>query len=30
MAEELDGETSFSPTDSSKDHLNAKQIPQNI
>ena len=29
MAEEQDGETTFSPTNSLKDHLNAKQIPQN-
>ena len=29
MAEEQDRETTFSPTDSSKDHLNAEQIPQN-
>ena len=28
MAEEQDGETTFSPTNSSKDHLNADQIPQ--
>ena len=29
MAEEEDGETTFSPTDSSKEHLNAEQIPHN-
>ena len=29
MAEEQDGETTFSPTNSLKDHLNAEQIPQN-
>ena len=29
MAEEWDGETTFSSTDSSKDHLNTEQIPQN-
>ena len=29
MAEEWDRETTFSPTNSSKDHLNAKQTPQN-
>ena len=29
MAEEEDGETIFSPTISSKEHLNAEQIPQN-
>ena len=29
MAEEQDGETTFSPTNSSKDHLNAEQILQN-
>ena len=29
MVEEWDGETIFSPTNSSKDHLNAEQIPQN-
>ena len=29
MAEEQDGETTFSPTNSSKDHLNAEQLPQN-
>ena len=29
MAEEYDGETTFSPTKSSKDHLNAEQISQN-
>ena len=29
MAEEEDRETTFSPTNSSKDHLNAEQIPQN-
>ena len=29
MAEELDGETTFSPINSSKDHLNAEQLPQN-
>ena len=28
MAEEQDGETTFSPTNSSKDHLNAEQTPQ--
>ena len=27
--EEYDGETTFSPTNSSKDHLNAEQLPQN-
>ena len=29
MAEEWDGETTFSPTNSSKEHLNAEQISQN-
>ena len=29
MAEEKDGETTFSPTNSSKEQLNAEQIPQN-
>ena len=29
MAEKQDKETSFSPTKSSKDYLNAEQIPQN-
>ena len=29
MAEEQDGETTFSPTNSSKDHLNIEQILQN-
>ena len=29
MAEEWDSETTLSPTDSSKDHLNSEQIPQN-
>ena len=29
MAEEQDGETTFSPRNSLKDHLNAEQIPQN-
>ena len=29
MAEEQEGETTFSPTNSSKDHLNAEQHPQN-
>ena len=29
MAEEQDGETNFSPTNSLKEHLNAEQIPQN-
>ena len=29
MAEEWDGETTFSPTNSSKEHLNAKQIAEN-
>jgi len=29
MAEEKDGKTTFSPTNSSKDHLNAEQISQN-
>ena len=29
MVEEKDGETTFSPTNSSKDHLNAEEIPQN-
>ena len=28
MAEEYDGETTFSPTNSLKEHLNAEQIPQ--
>ena len=28
MAEEKDGETTFSPTNSLKDHLNAEQTPQ--
>ena len=28
MLEEQDGETIFYPTNSSKDHLNAEQIPQ--
>ena len=28
MAEEEDWETTFSPTNSSKDHLNAKPLPQ--
>ena len=28
MAEEQDGETIFSPTNSSKEHLNAEQTPQ--
>ena len=27
--EEQDGETTFSPTNSSKDHLNVEQLPQN-
>ena len=30
MVEEYDGETTFSPTNSSKDHLNAEQTPQTI
>ena len=29
VAEEQDRENTFSPTNSSKEHLNAKQIPQN-
>ena len=29
MAEEQDGETIFSPTNLSKDHLNAEQLSQN-
>ena len=29
MAEEEDRETTFFPTNSSKDHLNAEQLPQN-
>ena len=29
MAEEQDGETTFSPTNSSKEHLSTEQIPQN-
>jgi len=29
MAEEYERETTFSPTNSSKDYLNAEQIPQN-
>ena len=29
MVEEQDGETTFSPTNSSKEQLNAEQIPQN-
>ena len=29
MAEEYDGETTFSPTKSSKDHLNTEQMPRN-
>ena len=29
MAEEQDGETTFSPTNSSKEDLNAEQISQN-
>ena len=29
MAEEQDGETTFSPTDSSKDHLNVEQLSEN-
>ena len=29
MMKKQDGETTFSPTNSSKDHLNAEQIPQN-
>ena len=29
MAEEYDGETTFSPTNTSKEHLNAEKIPQN-
>ena len=28
MAEEQDGETTFSPTNSSKDHVNAEQLAQ--
>ena len=28
-AEEQDGETTFFPTNSSKDHLNVEQLPQN-
>ena len=27
MVEEQDGETTFSPTNSSEDHLNAEQLP---
>ena len=27
--EDLDAETTFYPTKSSKDHLNAEQLPQN-
>ena len=30
MAEEWDGETTFSPTNSSKDHLNAEQEQSSI
>ena len=30
MAEEYDGETTFSPTNSLEEHLNAEQIPQNF
>ena len=30
MEEEQDGETTFSPTNSLKEHLNAEQIPQQI
>ena len=29
MAEEQDGKTTFSPTNSSKEHLNAEQTTQN-
>ena len=29
MAEEKDDEITFSPTNSSKDHLNGEQLPQN-
>ena len=29
MVEEQDMETTFSPTNSSKDHLNAEHLPQN-
>ena len=29
IAEEYDGETTFSPTNSSKEHYNAEKIPQN-
>ena len=29
MAEEQDGESTFSPTNSSKEYLNTEQIPQN-
>ena len=29
MAKAKDGETTFSPTNSLKDHLNTEQIPQN-
>ena len=29
MVEEQDRETTFSPTNSSKEHLHAEQIPQN-
>ena len=29
MAEEYDGEITFSPTNSSKEHLNTEKIPQN-
>ena len=29
MAEEQDGETTFSPTNLSKEHLNAEKTPQN-
>ena len=29
IAEEYDGETTFSPTNTSKEHLNAEKIPQN-
>ena len=29
MAEEQDGETTFSPTNSSKEHLNAEKTSQN-
>ena len=28
MAEEKDGEMTFSPTNSSKDHLNGEQLPR--